>query len=244
MRDRWPDPPKPADAQPQRGGQAQAPAPARQRPAAAQDTPPPESDPDADDPGKTAPPKRVARPPAPAVSTAIACDGVFVKDSNHSKLALKYDARNVVYSDVDGPSGTKIKASVLYPNDPRRRLEVVWLNEQARTDLLVISINGRSQWTAPSGLKLGLPLAALEKANGRPFKLTGFGPDGRASVMGWEGGELAALPGGCKIGITLSLDGKAPQAARSALTGAKELMSNDTSLRSGRPMISEILIGY
>ncbi len=245
VRDRWPDPPKPADPQPQRGGQAQA--PARQRPAAAQDTPPPESDPDAGagDPDKAPPPsKPAARPPAPAVSTAVACDGVFVKDSNHAKLALKYDARNIVYADVDGPSGTKIKASVLYPNDPRRRLEVVWLNEQPRTDLLVISINGRSQWTAPSGLKLGLPLAALEKANGRPFKISGFGPDGRASVMGWEGGGLAALPGGCKMGITLSLDSKAPQAARSALAGVKELMSNDASLKSVRPVISEILIGY
>ena len=87
---------------------------------------------------------------------------------------------------------------------------MLWNNEAARSDTQIIAINGRSQWVAPKGLKLGLPIAAIEKANGRPFKLSKFGADGGASVLGWEGGALSTLPGGCKVGMRLVADQKAP----------------------------------
>ena len=41
---------------------------------------------------------------------------------------------------------------------------------------------GQSTWTAPKGLRLGLPLAALEKLNGKPFKLIEFENGGMAIV--------------------------------------------------------------
>jgi hypothetical protein len=157
---------------------------------------------------------------------------------------MKYDSRNVVFDDVDGPDGSKIKASVLFPNDPKRRLEVVWNNDQARTDMSVISINGHSQWIAPKGLKLGLSVAALQKINGKPFKLGGFAADGSASVTGWDGGALSSLPGGCKVGIRLTADSKASPDARSAVSGDKELSSNDPNVLAVKPSIVEILIGY
>jgi hypothetical protein len=169
---------------------------------------------------------------------------VFAKDSAHLKLAIKYDSRNITYGQVDGPDGSKLNASIIYPNDPKRRLEVLWNNEASRSDTSVIAINGRSQWVAPKGLKLGLPIAAIEKANGRPFKLSKFGPDGDASVLGWEGGALSALPGGCKVGLRLAADQKAPEDARSAVSADKELLSNDASVRAVKPTIVEILIGY
>jgi hypothetical protein len=233
VRDRWPDPAKPAEAP---RSQTQPAAPARQRPAT-QAQPAPGADPAAAPASRRAP--RVAAP-----ATVVACDGVFVKDSSHLKLAMKYDSRNIVYADIRDAAGKTIKASVLYPNDPRRRLEVVWMNEAARTQLLVIAINGQSQWSAPKGLKLGLPVAALEKMNGRPFKVSGFGSDGLASVLGWDGGALTSLPGGCKLGVQLRLDQRAPDAARTAVSEAKELMSNDAALQPVKPTVAEILIGY
>jgi hypothetical protein len=226
VQERWPDPPKPS-ARPQ----AAAPAPAKRLAA------PANADAGDDAP---APPKPAPRPPANVVT----CNGVFTKDSTHLKLAMKFDSRNVVFDDVDGPDGSKIKASVLYPNDPKRRLEVVWNNDVARTDVSVISINGKSQWTAPKGLKLGLSIAALEKLNGKPFKLGGFAADGSSSVTGWEGGALSSLPGGCKVGIRLMADSKASPDTRSAVNGDKELSSNDPGVRAVKPSIGEILIGY
>lgn len=233
VQERWPDLPKTPAAR----SAAPAQRPAQAATPSAKEEPLQEQQP--------APPHKrahVARAPAHVV----ACNGVFAKDSSHLKLAVKFDSRNVVFGQVDGPEGSKIPASILFPNDPKRRLEVVWNNEAARTDIQVISINSNSQWTAPKGLKLGLPITSVEKLNGRPFKLTGFGADGSVSVLGWEGGALSSLPGGCKIGMRLLANPKAPEAARSAVGGGdkKELLSNDKTLHEVKPTVGEILIGY
>jgi hypothetical protein len=237
VQDRWPEPTRPPQATPPQST-PQAPA-AQEAPPKRQRT---QSSPFINDdaPAAEQPPKPAA-PRAPA--TVVACNGVFAKDSGHMKLALRFDSRNLAYGEVDGPDGSKINASILYPNDPKRRLEVLWNNEASRSDVSVIAINGRSQWVAPKGMKLGLAIAALEKANGRPFKLSGFGADGAASVLGWEGGALSSLPGGCKVGMRLLADPKAPEDARAA-AAEKEYLSNDPGVRALKPTVGEILIGY
>jgi len=232
VQDRWPEPAKPPQAD-----RAQTPAPKaapKRAPAQAKSVPASEE-----------PLRPDARKPAPrGPATVVACSGVFGKDATHLKLAIRFDSRNIVFGQVDGPEGSKIDATILYPNDPKRRLEVLWNNEASRADTSLVAINGKSQWTAPKGLKLGLPIAAVEKLNGRPFKMSGFGADGSASVAGWEGGALASLPGGCKVGLRLFADPKTPDAARSAVAGDRELLSNDPGLRAVKPTIGEILVGY
>jgi hypothetical protein len=216
IQQRWPEAPQ-TQAQPR---------PAAQPPAA---TPTPKAKAAAD-----AKPK----PKAPATpSYAVICSGVFAKDTNHLKLAVKYDSRNIAYTDVDGPDQSRIKATVLFPRDPKRRLEVLWDNDAARSGVQVISINGQSHWTAPKGLKLGLSIEALQRLNQRAFRLSGFGPDGNASVLDWQGGALAALPGGCKVGIRLA-------AERGNIGGDRERLSNDAALKSVKANVAEILVGY
>jgi hypothetical protein len=241
VQDRWPEPPRNSQGNSQGnslGNPRSNPQPTSPTAAA---TPPRRQASPAGTEDDTAPPK--AAPPRPAANV-VACGGVFAKDSTHLKLAQKYDSRNVVFADVDGPDGSKIKASVLFPNDPRRRLEVLWNDEASRSDMSVIAINGKSQWIAPKGLKLGLSLAAIEKLNGKPFKVGAFGTDGSASVLDWEGGALGSLAGGCKVGLRLAADGKAPPDVRSAVTGDKQFLSNDASLRAVKPSVAEILLGY
>jgi hypothetical protein len=187
-------------------------------------------------------PGPAARKPAPG-PRSVACSGVFAKDSSHLKLAQSFEAKNIEFGAVPGPEGTSLNASILYGGDPKRRLEVLWQNEAARSDVSLIVITGQSQWSAPKGLRLGLALAALEKLNGKPFRLSGFDqPDG-GSVLDWQGGALAALPGGCKVGLRLAPDPKAPQGALAAAAG-KEFLSNDAAMRAAKPVIAEIVLGY
>jgi len=173
----------------------------------------------------------------------IDCNGVFARDSSHMKLANRFEADNVVFTAVDGPEGEKLMASVVFPNDPKRRLEVLWQDESARSNTLLIAINGQSTWTGPRGLRLGMSLAALEKLNGKPFRIAGFDQPNGGSVADWEGGALDTLPGGCRAGIRLAPDAKATEAAVGQTEG-KELMSNDARIRAARPIVAEILIGY
>jgi len=205
----------------------------------------------AEPPSEPAEPERAGTPRSlPSTDTArgdggrsITCTGVFGKDSSHLKLATRFDSRNVAFTEVEGPEGSRLMASVLFPKDPKRRLEVLWQNEASRSDTHLIVINGQSTWTAPTGLRLGLALPALEKLNGKPFRLAGFDQPNGGSVIDWDGGALDKLPGACRIGIRLVADAKATDAVRNDVMG-KEFPSNDPKIRAAKPIVAEIIIGY
>jgi hypothetical protein len=184
-------------------------------------------------------------PKAPAADArTVACVGAFSKDSSHLRLAMTYESKNVAFADVQADGGTKVQASVLFPNDPKHRLEVWWANPAARSQTYLIVINGQSTWSAPGGMKLGLTLAQLEKLNHKPFKVKGFNKDGVATVSDWDGGLLSNLAGGCKSGLSLRADPKVPADTISALADDKEFSSSDAAIRAVKPSVSEILIGY
>jgi hypothetical protein len=181
--------------------------------------------------------KRAA--PRTAAAQTIACTGVFARDSSHLRLAMVFDSRNLTFTEVGGQGGSKIPASVLFPNDPKRRLEVLWNDEPRRKDTRLIAIDGQSTWTGPKGLRLGLPLAAIEKINGKPFKLRGFSGENSGTVTDWLGGALENLPEGCKISVRLIPDSKPAEAANNS-----DFLSSDAAMRTAKPKIAEILIGY
>src|SRR5262249_13086745 len=98
-------------------------------------------------------------------------------------------------------------------------------------------------WTGPKGLRLGLTLAALEKLNGKPFKLSGFDQADGSAVVDWQGGALDALPGGCKVGVKFAADRKAAADALAAAAG-QEFTSDDAKIRAVKPTVAEIILGY
>jgi hypothetical protein len=191
----------------------------------------------------TKPTNAATKPAAGAAMKAVACNGPFSKDSSNLKLAMVFDPKNVAFADEE-VSGSKVAASIVYPKDPKRRLEIWWQNAANRSGLYLILINGQSTWTAPGGMKLGLTLAELEKLNHKAFKLKGFDKDNNATVSDWDGGALETIAGGCKSGVTLQPDPKASPDAVSALSADKEFASNDAEMRQLKPKVTEILIGY
>jgi hypothetical protein len=183
-------------------------------------------------------------PAAPATAHAVTCSESFGKDSNHLKLAMGFGFTNVTATDVDAKDGTKVAASVLFPDDPQQRLEVWWTNATSHSGTYLIVIAGKSDWTAPGGLRLGLTLGDLEKLNHKSFRLKGFDKSGIAAVKDWDGGELASLAGGCNAGLTLRVDPKASAKVIGALSPDKEYASSNPQMRAAKPIVSEILIGY
>jgi hypothetical protein len=180
-----------------------------------------------------------AEKPGHAVRTVVECSGPFAKDSGMLALAMAFDSRNMTFSHETVPGG-EADVTVIFPNDPRRRLEVWWSNPN-RTGTYLIDIADKSTWSGPHGLRLGLTLEQLEKINRKPFKMKGFGPDDVASVSSWDGGALAALEGGCKAGVNVHSNASA---AASELPAKDEYSSDDPALRALKPTVSEILIGY
>jgi hypothetical protein len=213
-----------------------------QQPAAPRPQPPRQQAPSAilNDDVEQAPPRPK---PQPQPARMVACSGIFAKDSSHLKLATFVGADNITWGQVDGPEGSKLSATILYPRDPKRRLEVLWNLDASRSDTQLIVINGQSTWGAPKGLKLGMPIAALEKLNGKPFTLKSFGGENGGMVTGWDNGALSSLPGGCKVGVRFAPDPKAPPPGEE-IAGGKDVTSNLPALKSAAPKVAEIIIGY
>jgi hypothetical protein len=189
-------------------------------------------------------PGRSAKPSRSAVPHEVVCSGVFGPDSSHVKLAMAFQAKNVEFTQVDGGSGTRVMASVLFGKDAARRLEVWWSKPANRSDTHLIVINGQSDWSAPGAVRLGLTLSDLERLNGRPFRLSGFDANNVATLSNWNSGALATLPGGCKVGISLRPALTASASAVRALPADREFTSTDSALRTVNPTVSEILVAY
>ena len=241
--------PQQASAQSEPYRQAQAAPNQRQTPR------PPTLDPEYElRPGQIEPAQEPERPAAPSAQKAapkrvpeparvVACSGTFARDSDYSKLAAAFRSENVNLAPVDAGNGKKVMASVLFPKDPKRRLEVWWRDEVNHSGTYLIVIGGQSTWTGPNGVRLGLGLAALEKLNGNPFKLMGPDKDGVATVTDWQNGALGQLPD-CAVRVSFRPDPKAPATARSAISSDKEFASSEAVIRAVKPTVSEILIGY
>ncbi len=190
------------------------------------------------EPAASAKPSRLAGP------RIVACSGPFGQDSSHVKLAAAFHGKNVAFTQVETGSGRKVMASVLFPKDPKQRLEVWWSKPASRSDTHLIVINAQSDWIAPGDLRLGQTLADVERLNGKPFKLSGFDKNNVTTLSSWNGGALAAIPGGCKVGLSLRAALRASASALSALPADREFSSSDAALRSVNPTVSEILVGY
>jgi hypothetical protein len=145
---------------------------------------------------------------------------------------------------VEAADGTKVPASILFRDDPKRRLEVWWSDRTHRSDIHLIVIGGQSTWTAPNGLRLGQTLEQVEKINHKPFKLKGFDKDRIATVSDWDGGALAMIAGGCNAGLSLRADPKASAEKMGGLLTDKEYSSSHPAIRATKATITEILIGY
>src|SRR6185295_16418594 len=81
-----------------------------------------------------------------ASSCVIKCEGPFGRNAGHSDLVKAFGSKNVVDQEIDGVEGQKIKASVLYPDDPKARLEFVWSDEKARRRPTLIRATDQSAW--------------------------------------------------------------------------------------------------
>jgi hypothetical protein len=188
--------------------------------------------------------------PAPAAPqpaegrNVLQCDGAFARDSSHAKLVQTFGKSSVAFTDIDGGEGDKVKASVVYPDEPRRRVEILWHDEKTRSRPSTIRVGFKSQWRTVRGLRIGSELAEVERINGRPFKLLGFDWDLGGRVSDWQGGTFATVPGGCDFRLGFNPWADAPDAARDKVSGDKEFLSNDPNMRASKPTVSEIIINY
>jgi hypothetical protein len=185
-----------------------------------------------------------AAPHAAEGKNVLQCDGAFAKDTSHARLVQAFGKSSVAFMDIDGAEGEKVKASVVYPDESRRRVEIMWHDEKARSRPATIRVGFKSQWRTVRGLRIGSDLAEVEKINGKPFKMLGFDWDFGGRVSDWLGGALATVPGGCDFRLAFNPWADAPDPERGNVSGDKAFLSTDPNMRASKPTVSEIIISY
>jgi hypothetical protein len=87
-----------------------------------------------------------------------------------------------------------------------------------------------------------MTLTDVEKANGEPFKLSGFG--GELDGMVYFQGTLAKLPGGCSIGGTMEPGAKLPKRLMDKIAGDEDFPSTNPIMRQAKPKFFQVQVVY
>jgi hypothetical protein len=180
---------------------------------------------------------------APAEPIApLACAGPFAKTTSHARIVAAFGETNVTFSKVDGPENLELDATVIFPDDPVRRVEITW-HDSKRTRPHVIKIDNPSTWVAPLGVRIGATLEDIEKRNGAAFQISGFGWDNEG-LTAFRGGRLAKIPGGCALGLRFEPAQNPLDESLRRINEDREFPSNDLLMREANPKVVEIFLSY
>jgi hypothetical protein len=169
--------------------------------------------------------------------------GPISSQTSEADLRRRYGAA------VDGAriqlgEGETAPGTVLYREDPRRRAEIIWRDTtDRRLPSRVILRGERSRWQVGSGISLGTTLQDLERLNGKPFSLAGFGWDYAGGVIDWNGGALDSS----LAGIHLYLDpgpSQSESAPYSQVLGDREYLSSLPAMQQLNPRVAQIFIDF
>jgi hypothetical protein len=186
----------------------------------------------------------LAAPPAgpawAAEPPAFACAEPFTAYMTAASLAAAFGEENLHTGPIVGPEGEPFEATVIYPDDQRRRLVVAWGDEDNHTRPASLAVTAPSDWAGPEGLRVDMALDEVERLNGERFRIYGFGWD-YGGLAGFETGRLATLPGGCSLHLLFD---PAPDASISEVIGEVLFWSDDPGMRAARPRAYEMRLRF
>jgi hypothetical protein len=108
-------------------------------------------------------------------------------------LVRLFGAANVREGKIHLGEGDYADGTLLYSHDPVRRVEIVWKDESRHAPATLRVRGKKSMWGIAPGISVGTSLKDIERFNGCPFTLAGFGWDYSGTITNWNGGRLASL---------------------------------------------------
>lgn len=164
--------------------------------------------------------------------------------SSEATLRARYGVEAVTTKRIEIGEGETVPGSVLYDQDSLRRAEIIWQDTVERRHPARIVLRGsRNQWQVGPGISLGTSLADLERLNGRPFTLAGFGWDYGGVVTDWRGGALDSS----LTNIKLYLDPGSAQhssEAYSQVLGDRDYSSALPPMQQLAPRVYQIFVDF
>lgn len=169
--------------------------------------------------------------------------GPLTAESSEAELRRHYGG-SVERTRIQLGEGETTPGAVLYPGDSLRRAEIVWHDTVKRSRPARLILRGsQSRWQAGPGISLGTSLQELERLNGRPFTLAGFGWDYGGVIVDWGGGALDSS----LAGIKLYLDPGPAQyesAPYSQVLGDRDYSSSLPAMQQLNPRVAQIFVDF
>ena len=174
----------------------------------------------------------------------VTCTAPVGPKDSAKDLMKRFGADAAFAKKVVGEEGTEIKVLVLYPKSPDRRLEIAFADKAMTRPSDVTATLSRG--TAPhrwsiAGIAVGAGPAVVQKVNGKPFRIAGFGWDYGGYVNDWKSGALGQpLAGGCTLSVRFG--GENPP---DALSGdGVSVASDDKRLLKWGPVVESIVMSF
>lgn len=170
--------------------------------------------------------------------------GPVARSSSEADLQRHYGGSAVDTARIQLGEGETAPGTILYPRDSLRRAEIIWRDTVTRREPARIVLRGsRSEWQVNGPISLGTSLKDLERLNGKPFTLAGFGWDYAGVIIDWQGGALDST----LAGIKLYLDPGPAQyesPAYSQVLGDRDYSSTLPAMQQLNPRVGQIFVDF
>ena len=165
-------------------------------------------------------------------------------DASEASLRAKFGDANVSADSIELGEGERALGTTLFAADSTRRLYILWKDTVARAQPSVVYVRNGSKWRVHPGAGIGTDLRAIERLNGKPFVLYGFGWDYSGTVATFDGGRLDSLwlpATGRIVLVRLSPDLPNTDSLYSEVLGEREYSSSTRGMQNVNPKVYEIL---
>ena len=167
--------------------------------------------------------------------------GPITAKTTRADLLRFFGAKNVREADIVSSDGGREAGTIVFGEQPDASLGLLWLDETPDAHVRSIvfchgsELAEKCRWHTQERVSFGTDLKALERLNGRKFKLNGFDWGYGGLITSWEGGRLERLSAACGR-VTLRLDPApgTPSDERSSLI--EQVEDNDEFWSSDGPM--------
>lgn len=179
---------------------------------------------------------------APPQEGPITCASPVAPDDTEWRLKQRF-GKDAVVQDLPGAEGEKYKGVVLFPKARDRRIEIAFTDDKAmRPSGLTLRDAGKTSLWRVNGVTIGSSLADVQKANGKPFLVSGFEWDYGGFVTDCKVGALGRpLQGGCTVTIRF---GKKAGSPKSLSGDGVKAASDNPTLMKWAPVVTEIGVNF
>lgn len=165
----------------------------------------------------------------------VECEKLFPSDLSAADLERQFGVGNVVNADVYLGEGHYEAGAVLFPTSPQDRVEIRWYDREGRRFPLSVGIGDQeSVWRTAEGIRMGTDLLTVERLNGKPFRLRGYGADGSGRTMSWQSGRLEKETG-CTLRLRLMSSANRKPLSPLQAQLARQIDGGEGTFSSGHP---------